>query len=43
MAGTIGRQVGKTVGQAFGPFGKTLGGNVGAQLARGIFGTFLKK
>lgn len=43
MAGTIGREVGKTLGSNFGKFGKTLGGNVGAQLARGIFGTFLKR
>ena len=43
MAGTVGREVGKMVGSSFGKFGKTLGGNVGAQLARGIFGTFLKK
>ena len=43
MAGTVGREVGKIVGSNFGKFGKTLGGNVGAQLARGIFGTFLKK
>ena len=43
MAGTVGREVGKIVGSNFGKFGKTLGGNVGAQLARGIFGTFLKR
>ncbi|MDO4870170.1 MAG: DUF853 family protein [Bacillota bacterium] len=43
MAGTVGREVGKIVGANFGKFGKTLGGNVGAQLARGIFGTFLKR
>ena len=43
MAGTIGREVGKTVGSNFGKFGKMLGGNVGAQPAQGIFGTFLKR
>ena len=41
-AGTIGRQLGKSVGSSFGKFGKTLGGNVGAELARSILGTFMK-
>ncbi len=41
-AGTIGRQVGKSLGSVGGKFGKTLGGNVGAQLARSILGTFIK-
>ncbi len=42
MAGTVGREVGKQVGKNFGSFGKTLGGNVGAQLARGILNTLFK-
>ena len=41
-AGTIGREVGKEVGKNFGKFGKTLGGNVGAQLCRGILNTLFK-
>ncbi len=41
-AGTIGRELGKSVGSSFGTFGKRLGGNVGASLARNILGTFLK-
>ncbi len=42
VAGTVGREVGKQVGKNFGSFGKTLGGNVGAQLARGILNTLFK-
>jgi len=42
VAGTVGREVGKQVGKNFGSFGKTLGGNTGAQLFRGILNTLLK-
>ena len=41
--GTIGREIGKSVGSVFGTFGKRLGGNIGASLGRGIAGTFFKK
>ena len=41
--GTVGREVGKTLGANFGKFGKTLGGNLGAQLGRGILSTLIKK
>ncbi|MCQ2554209.1 MAG: DUF853 domain-containing protein [Clostridia bacterium] len=41
-AGTIGRQVGRSIGKNFGSFGKTLGGNVGAELARTIIGNLIK-
>lgn len=38
-AGTVGRELGKTVGGTVGgKFGKTLGGNIGASLGRGILG-----
>ncbi|MBO6134030.1 MAG: DUF853 family protein [Lachnospiraceae bacterium] len=40
--GTIGREVGKSVGSGFGKFGKTLGGNAGASLGRGILNTLFK-
>lgn len=41
--GTVGRQIGKTLGGAVGgSFGKTLGGNVGASLGRGILKTLFK-
>ena len=42
VAGTIGRELGKQAGKSFGSFGKTLGGNTGASLARGIMNTLLK-
>lgn len=42
IAGTVGREAGKTVGKNFGNFGKTLGGNIGAQLCRGILSTLFK-
>lgn len=42
VAGTLGREVGKSVGSNFGKFGKTLGGNVGASLGRGILSTLFK-
>ena len=35
--------MGKSVGGKFGKFGKTLGGNVGASLGRGILSTLFKK
>ena len=42
-AGTIGREVGKTLGgKVGGKYGKTLGGNVMAQLGRSIMGTLFK-
>lgn len=42
-AGTIGREVGKTLGgKVGGKYGKTLGGNIFAQLGRSIMGTFFK-
>jgi len=41
--GTIGREVGKSLGGIFGSFGKTLGGNIGASLGRGLAGTLFKK
>ncbi len=40
--GTVGREVGKTVGGKFGSFGKKVGGNAGASLARNLF-KMLKK
>ncbi len=41
--GTVGREMGKSLGKSVGgQFGKTLGGNVGAQLMRSILGTFIK-
>ena len=43
VMGTVGREVGKTLGSNFGKFGKTLGGNLGAQLGRGILNTLIKK
>ena len=43
VAGTVGREVGKSVGGKFGKFGKTLGGNVGASLARGLLDTLFKR
>jgi DNA helicase HerA-like ATPase len=42
VVGTLGREVGKTVGGKFGKFGKTLGGNLGASLGRGILSTLFK-
>lgn len=42
VAGTVGRELGKSVGGSFGKFGKTLGGNVGASLGRGILSTLFK-
>jgi uncharacterized protein YqfA (UPF0365 family) len=42
VVGTVGREVGKTLGGKFGKFGKTLGGNLGASLGRGILSTFFK-
>ena len=42
-AGTIGRELGKSVGgKVGGKFGKTLGGNLAAQLGRSLMGTFFK-
>jgi len=43
VMGTIGREVGKSLGGKFGKFGKTLGGNLGGQLGRGILNTLIKK
>ena len=42
VVGTVGREVGKSLGGKFGKFGKTLGGNLGASLGRGILSTFFK-
>ncbi len=42
VVGTVGREVGKTMGGKFGKFGKTLGGNLGASLGRGILSTLFK-
>ncbi len=42
VAGTVGREVGKNIGKNFGKFGKTLGGNTGAQLFRGLLNTLFK-
>ena len=42
VLGTVGREVGKTVGGKFGSFGKKIGGNAGASIARNIF-KMLKK
>ena len=36
-------QAGKSLGGKFGSFGKTLGGNVGASLGRGILQTLFRK
>ncbi len=42
--GTIGREVGKVIGEAIlGKKGKTIGGNIGSALGRNLFGTLLKK
>ncbi len=43
VLGTVGRQVGKSLGGNFGSFGKTLGGNVGSSIGRSLMGTFLRK
>ena len=41
--GTIGRELGKQIGDSIGgDFGKKIGGNVGASLGRSILGTFMK-
>ena len=43
VAGTVGRELGKQVGgKVGGRFAKTLGGNTGAQLFRGLLNTLLK-
>ena len=42
VVGTVGREVGKGLGGKFGKFGKTLGGNLGASLGRGILSTIFK-
>ncbi|MDD6311368.1 MAG: DUF853 family protein [Firmicutes bacterium] len=43
-SGTIGREIGKSVGEkVLGKKGKTLGGNVGAQIARSLLGTIMKR
>ncbi len=42
VAGTIGREVGKTAMSGMGSFGKRLGGNAGASIARGLFSTLFK-
>ena len=42
VVGTVGREVGKSLGGKFGKFGKTLGGNLGASLGRGILSTFFR-
>jgi len=42
--GTIGREIGKTIGEAvLGKKGKTIGGNIGASIGRNLLGTLLKK
>ena len=43
VIGTVGREIGKVAGGKFGKFGKTLGGNLGASLGRGLLNTLLKK
>ncbi len=43
VAGTVGREVGKLMGKNFGKFGKVLGGNVGASIARGLIGNLFKR
>lgn len=42
VVGTVGRELGKSIGGKFGKFGRTLGGNTGASLARGLFGNLFK-
>ena len=42
VAGTIGREVGKNAMSGMGSFGKRLGGNAGASIARGLFSTLFK-
>ena len=42
VVGTVGREVGKSLGGKFGKFGKTLGGNLGASLGRGLLSTLFK-
>ncbi len=42
VVGTVGREAGKAFGGKFGKFGKTLGGNIGASLGRGILATLFK-
>ena len=43
VMGTVGRELGKVAGGKFGKFGKTLGGNLGASLGRGILSTLFSK
>lgn len=41
---TVGREIGKTVGEALlGKTGKTLGGNIGSSIGRNLLGTLLRK
>jgi len=43
VAGTVGREAGKSALSGFGSLGKKIGGNAGAALGRGIFATLFKK
>ena len=43
VAGTVGREAGKSALAGFGSLGKKIGGNAGAALGRGIFATLFKK
>ena len=43
VAGTLGREVGKTLGGNLGKTGKLLGGNLGATLGRGILDTLFNR
>ena len=43
VAGTVGREAGKSALSGFGSLGKKIGGNAGAALGRGIFSTLFKK
>ena len=42
--GTIGREIGKSIGEAvLGKKGRTIGGNIGSSIGRNLFGTLSKK
>jgi hypothetical protein len=42
--GTIGREIGKTIGEAvLGKKGRTIGGNIGSSIGRNLFGTLTSK
>jgi len=40
--GSVGREIGKSIGSGFGSVGKTIGGNIGSSLGRGLLDTLFK-